>query len=241
VLAGLLVDEIAAATLLLAVFLLAAMVGFVLLNPDPTDGAERSALPWRRAVASHDFRLVFAGRLLLVLGSQLAMGYLLYIVMDFAGRDVSGAGRLVPLLVGAHVLSLAVGAVVALAWSRRGRVPVVLAATAVVAAGLAIPLAWPTLAGLAVYAVISGLGRGAYLTADLALMLDVLPSDGDHGRDLGVLGLATILPQTLGPAVGGVLLSVSHDDYRILFAAAIVAVLASMPVVARVGRSRTSG
>ena len=120
-------------------------------------------------------------------------------------------------------------------------VPVVLGATAVVAAGLAIPLAWPTLTGLAVYAVISGLGRGAYLTADLALMLDVLPSDGDHGRDLGVLGLATILPQTLGPAVGGVLLTVLHDDYRILFAAAIVAVLTSMPVVARVGRSRTAG
>ncbi|WP_313404735.1 MFS transporter [Aeromicrobium sp.] len=237
VVAGAMVDRIEAVTTLFAVALVVVMSGFVMLNPDPMTARRREGLPWRRAWSDRDFRLVFLGRLVLVLGSQLVMGYLLYIVMDFADVSESGAGRLVPLLVGAHVLCLAVGAVLALKWSRLGRVPVVLGATTVVVGGLVIPLAWPTVEGLAAYAVVSGLGRGAYLTADLALMLDVLPSGDDHGRDLGVLGLATILPQTLAPALGGVLLTVTGDEYRALFAAAIVAVLVSMPIIAQVGRT----
>src|SRR5690606_28592013 len=90
------------------------------------------------------------------------------------------------------------------------------------------------LVGLALYAVVAGLGRGMYLTSDLALMLDVLPSSGDHGRDLGLLGLATVLPQVLAPALAGMVLVATGQQYRLLVFLAAVGVLASMVVMARV-------
>lgn len=232
--AGVLVGRITLLTGVLAAVLVVAMVGFVVVNPDRTTAPPRSTLAWREAWAARDFRLVLAARFALVLGHQLVLGYLLYIVMDRTGRDVDAAGGLVTVLVGAHIGCIVLGAVVAARVVRGRRVPAVIVATAIVAGGLALPVLLPGLPGLAAYAVVSGVGRGVYLTADLALMLDVLPSSADHGRDLGVLGLATILPQSLAPAVAGALLAITGDAYTVLFAVAVVLVLASIPVIARV-------
>ncbi|GAA4426163.1 MFS transporter [Georgenia halophila] len=223
----------------LAAVLVVAMVTFAATNPDPTAGPVRTSLAWSRAWAARDFRLVFTGRFMLVLGSQLVMGYLLYIVMEFTGVDATEAGGTVAVLVGVHISCLAIGAVTAMRLVRGNRVPAVLGATAVVLLGLLIPLLVPTFEGLVAYAVVSGLGRGAYLTADLALMLDVLPSSGDHGRDLGVLSLATLLPQSLAPALAGVLLAVSENTYAWLFVGAIAVGLGSVPFMAKVSRHRS--
>jgi hypothetical protein len=111
----------------------------------------------------------------------------------------------------------------------------VVAASAVLAASLLIPLAAPSVAGLVAFAVIGGAARGVYLAADLALMIDVLPSAGDSGRDLGLLGLATIVPQTLAPALAGLVLFVGSGSYGVLFVLAASAALASTAVIARVG------
>lgn len=220
-------------TLVLAAALLVTMVGFVLRHPE-TPRARTRAVPLRQAWRSVNLRLVFVGRFVMVLGSQLVLGYLLYVVMEFTDRDPEHAAALVPVLVGVHLVALAIGGLAAIRWAGHRRVATVVVATLVVVVGLLVPVGWPNLGGLFGYAVVAGLGRGAYLTADVALMLDVLPSTGDHGRDFGILGLATVLPQTLAPALSGALLYLSGDRYVVIFVAAAVAALASIPFVSRV-------
>ncbi len=218
----------------LAAGLMIAAVFFVVANPDRSNAPRAVRLPIREAWASRDLRLVFTARFFLVLGHQLVMGYLLYIVMDLTGASVEEAGRTASLVIGLHIVSLVGGSVAGALWIRR-RVPWVVAASAVLAASLLIPLAAPGVAGLVAFAVIGGAARGVYLAADLALMIDVLPSAGDSGRDLGLLGLATIVPQTLAPALAGLVLFVGSGSYGVLFVLAASAALASTAVIARVG------
>ncbi|MGJ9412633.1 MFS transporter [Aeromicrobium sp. CF4.19] len=238
--AGFAVAHLWSTYVVLAVVLLATMVLFVVLNPEPaTHAPHRSRAP-RLAWAARDFRLVLVGRFVLVLGHQLVMGYLLYIVMDRTGRDAEDAGRLVTLIVGVHIAALVVGAVVAGHRVRQNRVRWVLLSTLVIALGLTFAVVWPGLGGLVAYAAVAGLGRGMYLTADLALMLDVLPSSGDHGRDLGVLGLATIVPQSLAPAVAGLVLAATGNAYGSLFVLAIAGVGLSALCISRVSSQVSS-
>ncbi|OUZ11617.1 hypothetical protein BHE97_04595 [Aeromicrobium sp. PE09-221] len=238
--AGMAVAQIGAAYTTLGIVLVVVMTGFVVMNPEHRTPAPRTTRAPRLAWADRDFRLVFAGRFLLVLGHQLVMGYLLYIVMDRTDRDAEEAGRLVTLLVGAHIAAVVAGAVIAGRRVRQHRVRWVLGATAVIATGLVCALVWPGLGGLVLYAVVAGAGRGLYLTADLALMLDVLPSSGDHGRDLGVLGLASIVPQTLAPAIAGLTLVLTGNAYGMLFVLAITGVALSTLCISRVSVQASS-
>ncbi|UFU02887.1 MFS transporter [Ruania suaedae] len=235
--AGLLVgfDGIHAA---LAVLLLVTMVAFVLLNPGRITRPRGASLPLRLAWRSRALRIVFGGRFALVLGQQLVLGYLLYLVMDRTGAQVEEAGRLVTVLTGAHILAIVAGAMIASRVVGPRRVPWVLVATGLIALGLVIALVWPGLGGLIGYAVVAGAGRGLYLSADLALMLDLLPSPADAGRDLGVLGLATILPQVLAPALAGAVLVLTGGHYSWLFILALLAVTLSGVIMARLLRFR---
>ncbi|MFG6503078.1 MFS transporter [Microbacterium sp. P05] len=225
----------------LAVVLVFALVGFALVERDrPRVGTASTSLPLRRAWASRDLRLVFAARFALVLGHQLVLGYLLYAVMAFTGLGVEAAGSTTSLLIGVHIAGVVVGAVAGGVLVKADRVRWIVGSSLVIAAALLIPAVRPDVAGLAVYAAIAGLARGVYLTADLALMIDLLPSRGDSGRDLGVLGLATTLPQTVAPAIAGAVLVATGGLYVALFVLAAVLVLVSAAVVSRVGTLSSS-
>jgi Na+/melibiose symporter-like transporter len=224
----------------LAAALVVTMLAFSWLAPEsPAAAVEMPSVPARSAWADRDFRLVFAGRFVLVLGHQLVLGYLLYVVMAFTGSSVADAAGLVSMVIGVHLVSIVIGAVAGARLIRDRRVPWIVGSTVVLAVSLALPILAPNLAGLLLFAVVGGLGRGVYLSADLALMLDVLPSSGDHGRDLGVLGLATIVPQMLAPAVAGVVLTVT-GSYPLLLGLASVVVLVSVPFMVRVGALASS-
>jgi MFS family permease len=81
-----------------------------------------------------------------------------------------------------------------------------------------------------VYAVLIGLGYGAFMSVDLALMTQVLPvrenSEDAVGKDLGLLSTAINIPQILSPVLAAWLLSITGQDYPLLFvvSAASVAV-----------------
>jgi len=85
---------------------------------------------------------------------------------------------------------------------------------------------WPA---AMVAAVLFGLGFGAYLAVDQALITQVLPAAADRAKDLGIINIAIVAPGAVGAALAGAL--VTLGGYPLLFAGtAAVAALASVLV-----------
>lgn len=84
---------------------------------------------------------------------------------------------------------------------------------------------------------ILGAAYGIYIGVDLALVIDVLPNPDDSGKDLGVFNIANSLPQTLAPALGGILVYVGDPTgnnyllwFLVLAGAAIIGALVIFPI-----------
>jgi len=64
---------------------------------------------------------------------------------------------------------------------------------------------------------IFGLGYGAYVSVDWALVADVLPSHKNYARDMGVWNISLSLPQVIAPVIGGPLIdSFTRSGHPIL-------------------------
>lgn len=72
-----------------------------------------------------------------------------------------------------------------------------------------------------------GLGYGAYVSVDWALVADVLPSRSTYARDMGVWNVALSLPQVIAPVLGGPIIDSFTragqpvQGYQVLFGMAI--------------------
>jgi MFS family permease len=67
---------------------------------------------------------------------------------------------------------------------------------------------------------IFGLGYGAYLSVDWALVADVLPSKERYARDMGIWNIALTVPQVVAFVIGSILLSIPGSAalrYTLLF------------------------
>jgi MFS family permease len=95
-----------------------------------------------------------------------------------------------------------------------------LTALAFVVAPGRIPL-WPL-------GIVFGLGYGAYMSVDLALAVDALPSQHDAGKDLGLWSMAATLPAVVAPVLGSAVIFLAdlagHTafGYRAVFGLATV-------------------
>ncbi|GCE11125.1 MFS transporter [Tengunoibacter tsumagoiensis] len=73
-----------------------------------------------------------------------------------------------------------------------------------------------------------GFSYGAYQSVDWALVADVLPSQQNYARDMGVWSISLALPQIIAPVLGGPLIdSFTHSGqtilgYQILFGMSVV-------------------
>lgn len=79
-------------------------------------------------------------------------------------------------------------------------------------------------------AVIVGLGFGAYLAVDMALLTEVLPSAADRGKDMGVFNIANALPNALAPLIGGLVIARFNSFQPLFFMAAGAVLLAAILV-----------
>jgi len=94
-----------------------------------------------------------------------------------------------------------------------------------------VPLVMPNLTGMIIMSVVNGVGFGLYMATDTALMTEVLPGGGAAaGKDLGILNVATNIPQAMSPAIAGLIIA-SFGGYPMLFVFGIVAVVAAALVL----------
>ncbi len=215
---------------------------FVVINRDwSSKEAVVAEWSWRKFFAGFwidprkhpDFAWAFAARFLLILGYFVVTAFQLYILTDYIGIPVAEApGAVITLTLAAFVPTLIA---IALSgwWSDRiGRRKVfIYAASVIMIAGLAAPILMPTMTGMIIMSVINGIGFGLYMSVDAALMTEVLPAGGaGAGKDLGILNIATNIPQAMSPAIAGIIIA-SFGGYSMLFVFGIVAVIAAALVL----------
>jgi len=232
---GLFADEMRFAYGVLGVGIIAACVAFVVLNPEPRTHLERPAPLrlgaflgsfWVDPRQHPDFAWAFLGRFTIYMGYQAVVTYLLYILEDHIGLSQAEANRMIARLASITFVALIVASVGS-GWlsDRIGRrKPLVFVAALFMAAAVVAPLVAPSLAGMRVYAVLIGIGYGAFMSVDLALMTQVLPkrsgADDATGKDLGILATAINVPQILSPVLAATLLGATGNNYELLFIAA---------------------
>jgi MFS family permease len=217
------------------------IVLFILINPEASSIGEPLAkfsvatflqTFWVNPVKNPDFFWAFTGRLLLFVGYFLVSGYLLYILQDYIGLGIDASAAVG--IVGAFTLigiliSTPLGGVISDRIGRRK--PVAILAGAIMAVALLIPLLVPTEIGMFAYALVSGLGFGAYLSVDQALVSEVLPSKHEFAKDLGVINIAATLPQAIGPALAGGIVLLFHGYVALFPIGAVVALVGAIAVI----------
>ncbi len=213
VLGSVLAADVPSGYLVLAGIAVVLLTLFVVMNPDRDNRGEPRepfrlgdflSTFWVNPVRHPDFFWAFTGRLLLYTGYFSVTGYLLYLLQDYIGVG-DGAVALVPLVSAAGIPTILLSIAISGPLSDRigRRKPFVVASALIVAVALVIPLLWPTVEGMIAFAVLSGLGFGAFQAVDTALVSQVLPNEKAFAKDLGVVNIAATLPQTVAPAVAG--------------------------------------
>ncbi|WP_426625288.1 MFS transporter [Leifsonia sp. McL0607] len=178
---------------------------------------------WINPRTHPDFFWAFTARFLLILGNFVVTTYQLYILTDYIKLSLEAAtGAVITLTLVALVPTL-IAIVVSGWWSdKAGRKVFIYTATVVMAVGLAVPLIMPDLTGMIAMSVINGIGFGIYMSVDAALMTEVLPNEGGAaGKDLGILNVATNIPQALSAPIAAIIIGFL-GGYPVLFVFAIV-------------------
>ena len=164
-----------------------------------------------------DFYLALVGRLLLMVGWSMVATYQLYILQKYVGLSVDESGTVISTMSVISMIVLIVTSMISGPISDRlhRRKIIVAVGSVIIAIGIAIPIMMPTALGMMLYAGVAGTGYGIYIAVDQALNVDVLPSQEEAGKDLGILNLANTVGQVLAPViVGGV---VATSSYATIF------------------------
>ena len=205
----------------IAAALVFGMLGTVLFVKEPVVTRKLPPFQWGEflrgliePLRDHDFRWVFWTRFLMVMGTFTVQEFLQFfmrdVVKDFSlfGKTVAQNAEsavsffIIGLLFGAILSSLAAGVLS----DRFGRKFMVYISSALQAI---VPIVFIFYApfGLVVsLGLVFGLGYGAYQAVDWALASDVLPSQDDYAKDMGVWHVAFTFPQVIATPIAGFML-----------------------------------
>ena len=201
---------------------------------------------------SRDFLWVFFTKFLMTAGVLATSGFLVYWIEDcfpkaigcevvespiscysLFGQGVDTAEAvtsffLLPLLLGATIASLAAG-FLSDKFGRKGAVYIAGGLQAGSAAVMIlIPYFWSTYLELIVFlGLFFGLGYGAFLSVDFALVVDVLPSEKDAAKDMGVWHMSVTLANITAPFAAGSLQTAFSSievklGYTVIFAMSVL-------------------
>jgi len=237
-------QHLVAGYITLAVLMVLLALPFVLFTPDyPLAPEHREPFSWRRLASSYwlspraypDFGWAWLTRFLTSLAIAMGTLYLLYFLRDavhyarlFPGQTAAD-GLLILILIYTVCVVIAsiIGGIIS---DRSGRRKILVTVSGLLMAAAALLLAffqtWPAALGAA---VLFGLGYGAYIAVDQALITQVLPAARDRAKDLGIINIAIVCPAAIGAVIAAPLVSLA--GYPALFGAtAAVAVAAAIGV-----------
>lgn len=225
---------------LCAVALVAGMVPYLFLSNDQVlSRADRPPFSWPAFFKGFwisprmypDFGWAWITRFLVNVGNHLVTLYLLFFLRDAVGFDNPEFGVLV--LTGIYAVLTLVTAVIGGRWTDRvgKRKPFVIGSSAIIALAALILAFAPTWPGALVGAAVLGVGYGAYLAVDFALLTQVLPSAASRGKDLGVINVANSLPQVIAPIIAWPLVTVLGGYVTLYVVAAVIGLLGAVFVV----------
>jgi MFS family permease len=205
-----LVTDAATGYAVLALVLVMLAVPFLTRHDEPLAAAERTRVTAKGIVSSlwisprkhPDFGWTLLSRVLVSVGNALGTSLLLYFLMFGLGDD-NAENDLIVLTLIYMVFVIVASLVLGKLSDRLGRRKVFV----FIASGLqglaAILLAFiPDLTVAMVAAGLLGLGYGCFLSVDQALATQVLPDAASRGKDLGIMNIASAVPQALGPLIG---------------------------------------
>jgi MFS family permease len=223
----------------LAILLVLLTLPFVLLTPDHAlDEKDRPAFSWRHLARSYwlsprqypDFAWAWLTRFLASLAIAMGTLYLLYFLRDqvhyariFPGKTAQdGLLVLIVIYTVCVVITAIVGGIISDRIGKRKMI-VTVSGSLMGAAALLLTFVetWHAALGAA---VLFGVGFGAYLAVDQALITQVLPAARDRAKDLGIINIAIVCPSAIGALLAAPL--VSLGGYPTLFAATAVVAFA---------------
>ncbi|MCI2959330.1 MFS transporter [Agromyces atrinae] len=231
----------AAGYAVIAVLLIAFVLPF-LTRPDiPLDARTKTKLDARGILGSlwisprkhPDFGWTLLGRILVNIGNALGTGLLLYFLM-FELDDPNAEENLIVLTLVYMVFVIIAALVLGRLSDRIGRRRAFVFVASALQGVAALLLAFvPSLPMAMVAAGFLGLGYGCFLAVDQALATQVLPDPASRGKDLGIMNIASAVPQAIGPLLGA-LAVVMTGSFTLVFVLAALCAFAGAAAVWRV-------
>jgi MFS family permease len=227
----------------MAVLFFLLVIPFVFWTPDhPLDPVHVDEFSWKKLLKAYwispreypDFAWAWITRFLASLAIAMGTLYLLYFLRDkvklYAHNHIPAATGLLILIViytVCVVLTAIVGGVIS---DRMGKRKMIVTVSGILMGLAALLLTFvESWDASLVAAVLFGMGFGAYLAVDQALITQVLPAAADRAKDLGIINIAIVGPAAIGAAIAGPL--VILGGYPTLFGGtAVVAALGSILV-----------
>jgi Na+/melibiose symporter-like transporter len=176
--------------------------------------------------AHRNFYWVLITRLLANMGIWSVFTFLLFYLESVVGIERATAAKLLPGLLGmGAVLAMPASLVGVRLADRHGVVGLVRITSWIMAAAAmcyVLIALHPRLALVVPVVLMFSAAYGAYGAVDWALALQVLPSGRDAGKDMGIWHVSMVLPQMLGPAATGWLITaiMTAASARLAYAAA---------------------
>jgi MFS family permease len=228
---------------LMAVLLVVLVLPFILRIPDAVLPKEdRPPFTMRALIAGFwisprqfpDFGWTLLSRILVNFGNAFGTSLLLYFLQDglgFAPGDPAEDALLtLTLIYMVFVIAASLG--LGKLSDRIGRRKLFVFTASALQAVAALLLAFvPTFDVAMVAAGFLGLGYGCFLSVDQALATQVLPYAAARGKDLGIMNIATTVPQAIAPLLGSFIVAALVGFQGLFLIAAIAALVGGLAVI----------
>lgn len=224
----------------LAVLLVLLVLPFVLMSPDAVlTKKQREPLTVRSLIQGFwisprkypDFGWTLLSRILVNFGNAFGTTMLLYF-LQFGLNDKNAEDDLTTLILIYMVFVVLASLFLGKLSDKLGRRKVFVFVASALQAIAALLLALvPDLGVAMVAAGLLGLGYGCFLSVDQALATEVLPDARSRGKDLGIMNIATAVPQALAPLLGAFIVAALVGFQGLFLVAAVATVLGALAIL----------